>query len=172
MDSKFSSNFFHHSSGLTYYYRYKHTFNSPHTFLSSYIKSCLLVSFPLPFVWYCPQVVPHLSICMFSLFLSVILTSGLLAITSFSVCTPWTHNTVTSSCSILDWASVCVCAPVGACKLSSSSSSSTLLTSLQLSWFSKQHGSHWTNTSYSPFCEKLSKYNTSVKHYYYYYYYY
>ena len=78
--------FFHHSGSSNYYYRYKHTFHIPHSFLSPYINSCILASFPLPFVWHCPQVVPHLSVCMFSLFWFVIVISGLLVITSLSLC--------------------------------------------------------------------------------------
>jgi len=53
--------------------------------------------FPLPFAQhFCLQVLPHLSVYMFSLFLFLIIISGLFAVTSLSVCTAWFHNTVTS----------------------------------------------------------------------------
>ena len=52
--------------------------------------------FPLPFAQYfCLRVLPHLSVCMFSI-LFLIIISGLFAVTSLSVCTAWFHNTVTS----------------------------------------------------------------------------
>jgi hypothetical protein len=37
--------------------------------VSQYINSCILVSILLPFAWnFCPQVLPHLALCLFSLF--------------------------------------------------------------------------------------------------------
>ena len=60
--------------------------------VSLYINSCILTSFPLPFVQhFCLWVLPHLSVCMFSLFLFLIIISGLFAVTSLSVCTAWFH---------------------------------------------------------------------------------
>ena len=40
-----------------------------HIRLSLYINSCILISFPLPFAKdFCLRVLPHLSVCIFSLF--------------------------------------------------------------------------------------------------------
>jgi hypothetical protein len=68
-----------------------------------------LFSFLLPFAWhFYPLVLPHLSVCMFSLSLFLIIISGLFAVTSLSVCTPKFHNIVISSCSHTGLG-VCVC---------------------------------------------------------------
>jgi hypothetical protein len=51
------------------------------------------------------RVLLHLSVCMFSVFVQLlhlaylIITSGLFAVTSLSLCTAGFHNSVTSSCS-------------------------------------------------------------------------
>jgi hypothetical protein len=85
MDSKFFfSSFCYYSGGLNCY-RYNQTFQVPH---SLYLFTCTFVfcSFPASFArHFCPQVLPNLSICMFSLFLFLIIMSVLLAVTSLSV---------------------------------------------------------------------------------------
>jgi hypothetical protein len=64
------------------------------TLVSLFINIYILVSFLLPFAWhFCPLVLSHVSLRMFScLLLSII--SGLFTITSLSLCTFWFHNTV------------------------------------------------------------------------------
>ena len=65
-----------------------------------YANSCILTSFPLPFAQnFYLRVLPHLSVCMFSLFfffLFLIIISGQFAVTSLFVCAVWFYNTVTS----------------------------------------------------------------------------
>jgi len=54
--------------------------------VSLYINSCILTSFPLPVAQhFCLRVLPHLSVCMFSLFLLLIIISGLFAVTSYTI---------------------------------------------------------------------------------------
>ena len=45
---------------------------------------------------FCLRVLPHLPECIFSLFLFLVIISGLFVVTSLTVCTAWFHNTVTS----------------------------------------------------------------------------
>ena len=45
--------------------------------VSLYINSCILTSFPLPFAQhFCLRVLPHLSVCMFSLIIIIIIIIG------------------------------------------------------------------------------------------------
>ena len=65
--------------------------------VSLYINFRILTSFPLPFAQhFCLRVLPHLSVCMSSIFCFLIIISGLFAVTCLSVCTAWFHYTVTS----------------------------------------------------------------------------
>jgi len=86
-----------------------------HTPCISIHNSCILTSFRLHFArHFCPRVLPHLSVCMFSFFFILIIISGLFAVTSLSVCTAWFHNTVTSPSSYTGLGMcvcVCVCIP-------------------------------------------------------------
>ena len=78
---------------------------------STFVLSFIYFSFPLPFVCNsCVQVPSHLSVCTFSLFFFLlIMISGLFALNSLSVCTPWFHNIVITSYSHTGLC-VCVCA--------------------------------------------------------------
>ena len=59
------------------------------TFVASlYTISCILTSVQLLFAQrFCLRVLPHLSVCIFSLFLFLIIISDLFAVTPLSVCT-------------------------------------------------------------------------------------
>ena len=69
------------------YYRYKHTFSNSIFVVSQYIISCIISFYAYICATFCPLILPHLLVCMLSLF---VFNYYILAICrNFSVCLTW-----------------------------------------------------------------------------------
>jgi len=99
-------------------YRYNHTLHVPTFVIFLYINCCILGYILLSFAWhYCPLVLPHPSVCMFSPFLFLIIIPGLFAVCYFCVRVHWFHNPFRASCSHTDFVWVCVRPSVRVCTI-------------------------------------------------------